>query len=634
MRGKDSVFSTTMAGVSLVLFGYVLFISVFNQIITQNEGFFYMIVFGGILVLAFILLSLITKLLAISHEVEERKLWYVTEAVSVLALYVLFFRTRLAYTSSLPAQDAVFYKAAVLLEKQMLSVGGMDILPQLMRNPAQYAYSVVVWLVFLLTGASPSIIVYINMAVLFLTVFFVYRIVRRIGGRVCGILSVACSLFMPSQAFTVYSYNTELFFACILFAALSVLVCLFDRGNEKKRLGLPLYGLFGALLGMLIFTEPLAVIIAVLLLIGILRSQQKGWLRALVSVAAMLVVFVALFFIKCDSLECTSGELLQAYAGRFSFTSNMETGEQYEAGQIISSFHVRLDSQNAPIADNYYFLTKGDGQTYSALQAAWFQLGNQLLYLFLIVLSIACAYYVIKGKNPQAVPCLLALIGAVGVLFLGTDKESNTYFFVELLIITGCVSLHYLYENYHPKAEPALTASDPSHPEDGAVEEETEEEREIQLARARALVFIGENNALYEEIKAQEKGSQTLVLKTLRKSVNEIMTEEAEKDSEETIEIAENKENIENMENVLKKDKPAEIMKPKEPEKEAETNAAITKEAGEKEPMKEKKKAIKFLENPLPLPKPHVSKTMDYSLGMETDQDFDIEIGEDDDFEV
>lgn len=627
-----------MAGVALVLFGYVLFISVFNQIITQNEGFFYMIVFGGILVLAFILLSLMTKLLAISHEVEERKLWYVTEAVSILALYVLFFRTRLAYTSSLPAQDAVFYKAAVLLEKQMLSVGGMDILPQLLRNPAQYSYSVVVWLVFLLTGASPSVVVYINTAVLFLTVFFVYRIVRRIGGRVCGILSVACSLFMPSQAFTVYSYNTELFFACILFAALSLLIFLFDQRSEKKRLGLPLYGLFGALLGALLFTEPLAVIIAALLLIGIFRSQQKGWLRVLVSTAAMLVVFLALFFIKCDSLECTGGELLQAYADRFSFTSNMETGEQYDAGQIISSFHVRLDSQNAPIADNYYFLTKGDGQTYSALQAAWFQLGNQLLYLFLIVLSIACAYYVIKGKNPQAVPCLLSLIGALVVLFLGTDKESNTWFFVELLIITGCVSLHYLYENYHPKAEPVLTASDPSHPEDGGViEGETEEEKEIRLARARALVFIGENDTLYEEIKAQEKGSQTLVLKTLRQSVNEIMTEETEKDSEEMIEIPENTDKVENMETIetiekiSKTAEPAEIMKPAEPTKEA-----VTKEAGEKEPMKEKKKAIKFLENPLPLPKPHVSKTMDYSFGMEADRDldFDIEIGEDDDFEV
>lgn len=604
MRGKGSVFSTTMAGVSLVLFGYVFFISAFNQIITQNEGFFYMIVFGGILILAYILISLITRLLAISHEMEERKLWYVTEVVSILVLYALFLRTRLAFTSSLPAQDAVFYKAAVLLEKQILSVGGMDILPQLLNNPAQYAYSTVVWLVFLFTGVNPSVVIYINVAVLFITVFFVYRIVRRIGGRVCGILSVACSLFMPSQAFTVYSYNTELFFACILFAALNLLIYLSDQKYEKKGLRLPLYGLFGALLGVLLFTEPLSAIISVLLLIGIFRSQFKGWLRAFVSILAMLFVFLALFFVKCDSLECTGEELIQAYTDRFSFTSNIETGEQYDTGQIISRFHVRLDNQNRPIADNYYFLTKGNGQTYSALQAAWYQLGNQLLYLFLIVMSIACAYYVIKGKNQQVLPCLLSLIGALGVLFLGADKESNTWFFVELLIITGCVCLRYLYENYHPTTESVPVTSDLTCPEDEI--EETEEEREIRLARARALIFIGENDALYQEIKAQEKASQSLVLKTHKQALNENNTEEITRNSEKMAITTE----------IQEEDRPI--------------------EGGEKEHMKEEQKTIKYLENPLPLPKPHVPKTMDYSFNMESgkDLDFDIEIGEDDDFEV
>lgn len=489
----------------MVLFGYILFVSLFDQIVTQNEGFFYVIVFGGILVLAFILLHLMTKLLAISREVEDRKLWYVTEVVSVLALFVLFFHMRLSYVSSLPAQDAVFYKTAVLLKKQMLSVGGMDLLPQLMRNPAQYAYSILIWLVFLVTGENPSIIVYINTAILFLTVFFVYRIVRRIGGRVCGILSVACSLFMPCQAFTVYSYNTELFFSCIFFAALSLLVCLTDQDNEKKWFSLLLYGIFGLLLGALLFTEPLAVIIAMLLLIVIFRRPEKSWLSGFVSLTAMLAVFLVLFFLKCDSLECTSGELIQAYGGRFLVTTNTETGEQYAAGQILSSFYALLDSQNASIVDNYYFLTRTDGQIYSALQAAWFQLGNQLLYLFLIVLSIACTYYVMRGKRIKIVPCLLSLIGAVVVLFLSTNKENNTWFFVELLIIIACVSLYYLYESYHPIAETVPESTKPLQTEeDGIIKGETEEEKELWLARARALIFFGENDALYEEIKTEE----------------------------------------------------------------------------------------------------------------------------------
>ncbi|HOO29063.1 MAG TPA: hypothetical protein PLU43_11415, partial [Lachnospiraceae bacterium] len=135
MREKGDVFSIITAVLTLAVLGYVLFISVFNQIVAQNEGFFYMIVFGGILVLAFLLLSLMTRLFAISNEFEDRKLWHVLEAVVLVLLAIFFIRSRLSYTSSLPAEETVFYRTAVLMNKQTLSVAGMDLIPQLMRNP-------------------------------------------------------------------------------------------------------------------------------------------------------------------------------------------------------------------------------------------------------------------------------------------------------------------------------------------------------------------------------------------------------------------------------------------------------------------------------------------------------------------
>ena len=59
--------STKIIGITaLVVLGYIFFISVYNQIIVQSGGFFYAIIFGGILILAFVLLSLVTKILDIS----------------------------------------------------------------------------------------------------------------------------------------------------------------------------------------------------------------------------------------------------------------------------------------------------------------------------------------------------------------------------------------------------------------------------------------------------------------------------------------------------------------------------------------------------------------------------------------
>jgi len=48
-----------------------------------------------------------------------------------------------------------------------------------------------------------------------------------------------------------------------------------------------------------------------------------------------------------------------------------------------------------------------------------------------------------------------------------------------------------------------------------------------------------------------------------------------------------------------------------------------------------KKKEIKFIENPLPLPKKHVKKSMDYRFEPEPElMKYDIEVKENDDFDL
>ena len=54
------------------------------------------------------------------------------------------------------------------------------------------------------------------------------------------------------------------------------------------------------------------------------------------------------------------------------------------------------------------------------------------------------------------------------------------------------------------------------------------------------------------------------------------------------------------------------------------------------QPEGTEKKQVQFLENPLPLPKKHVKRIMDYSLPPEQKEndDFDIPVAEDDDFDI
>ena len=45
-------------------------------------------------------------------------------------------------------------------------------------------------------------------------------------------------------------------------------------------------------------------------------------------------------------------------------------------------------------------------------------------------------------------------------------------------------------------------------------------------------------------------------------------------------------------------------------------------------------KKVQYIENPLPLPKKHIKRVMDYSLKeMPDEDDFDLDIGDEDDFD-
>ena len=66
-------------------------------------------------------------------------------------------------------------------------------------------------------------------------------------------------------------------------------------------------------------------------------------------------------------------------------------------------------------------------------------------------------------------------------------------------------------------------------------------------------------------------------------------------------------------------------------ESEAETAGLELMPEFQKEEAKPK---VKYIENPLPLPKRHERRTMDYRLGSEDGDDFDVSVSDDDDFDI
>ena len=144
MDSKKELFTKIISIVSLVVLGYIFFISVYNQIIVQSGGVFYIVIFGGILILAFVLLSLVTKLIEITREIKDNFMWNFVEILLLCNLAYLFFAFRLAYKSTVPAEETVLYRAAQLMSEGELTDKGMDMFRHLIVFPSQYvSYQVV-----------------------------------------------------------------------------------------------------------------------------------------------------------------------------------------------------------------------------------------------------------------------------------------------------------------------------------------------------------------------------------------------------------------------------------------------------------------------------------------------------------
>lgn len=224
-------------------------------------------------------------------------------------------------------------------------------------------------------------------------------------------------------------------------------------------------------------------------------------------ILALLAILISFGFSYLESvyLETAYSDVFSGVLARFSPTLT-DTGESLSLRDVFLNFNDRIDAQQKPLTDHSYFLSKMGADAYTSLQMAWLQLGNQLLYMFMLVLSIACAFYMIRSKHPRVIPILSCIMGAFLMTFLSSNTELNQCYFLILLIISGSVSLTYMYDNHHALAdknlgdllEEAPIAPEPEHIE-------TEEEKAAFLLRAQALIFIGANDAYYQQLKEEER---------------------------------------------------------------------------------------------------------------------------------
>ena len=160
-------------------------------------------------------------------------------------------------------------------------------------------------------------------------------------------------------------------------------------------------------------------------------------------------------------------------------------------------------------------MSNANGGVVSSDQALWLNVLDQFIYLFVLILCVLCIVYIIRVTYDKILPLYSVMIALFFGQLLGGMNDVSYLYFIIVLIIIGSTTSYYMYFNHHPNVALMLT-NEAIRQENLLVEEsetseekeEDKEENDIYLRRARALIFIGEDEDLYRQIKLEERANR------------------------------------------------------------------------------------------------------------------------------
>ena len=564
----------------MIILAYITFVTVYEQILSQNNGFFNVIIYGVVLILIFIFITLFLRVIRIKNETSESSVVLnVLITVGIVAVFALFAVFRLRYTSSISPQESYIYKTATYIQDGLLTQA-LDTHEHLIGYPADFSYGFLLSNIFGFLGADSGIYIIVNIVMMIIATVFLFATVNLISTKANATLAALAFMFMPNNSFLVYVYNSELFVTAVFMITVFLFELLIYKRFKNDSIPRILALICGIFAGFTISSEPVIILGLIVLTAWLYSSKRQSAACCIIPIAFAIVEFILLAFLQSVMMAVSFGKVLIGRLLCFVPTHLRETSD--DAFNLTAMFKALTDRFNNPstyLTDTSYFLTNEKGRSVSASQTLTLSIIDQFIYLFMLILCVLCIVYIIRVSYDKIVPSLSLMIALfLGQVLGGSNAVTHTYFFATVVLI-GSTTLYYMFLNHHPdyavfitneaiRAEKALLDSEEDDDENGEIAEEDKiTEGSEEMIRARALVFLGEDEELYRQIKAEEKQNRAdnAIAATRIKTV---INEEGEYDSvEENVEFLDEPDEIKEVKKVhevkaIPATRPVEVVKP------------------------------------------------------------------------
>ena len=439
--------NSTVVFYMLLLIG-VLAAAVYYPFINSGNGLFAVCLVSGIVVVIFLLTLLVLKLLAVEQKGGHDVAGIVIETVFAVLIIIFAGYIRMAPTVVFSTTDTTLFDVAAMLQKNVVLGDTTPLYLNIVKDPSLYGYGKLASLFFLFFGTKQEVILCINFITQILAIFFAYRFVRRITGKACAIVTLLIGAFLPSHIFDTYSMANDMLFTCLFFGAAWLFTYLYqDYATLKVRaFGIIYYILVGALLGVMVFFEPISVVFVLVMCVILFLTGRKRCLFGLLMLVIAGGVFVLLTWNMSIVMGMDYQTVISSYVGTFIPDASLFSGAWLtNKNGLVTSYGSTIGIQGSSIVNNYSVLRYLDSLTLLLASVYWLQLMNQVIYILLILFALIGTGFVLKRKRTYAFLPVWLGIGSLVFVFFDMKNRVNFFQYTELLIVVAAVGVYNIY---------------------------------------------------------------------------------------------------------------------------------------------------------------------------------------------
>ncbi len=229
-----------------------------------------------------------------------------------------------------------YYEIAELLFKGTIQKEGKGYCDYVAMFPHVMGYCYILKTLFTFTGVSVAAGQYLNLVFSIASILLTYKIARKLGGKLSGIIALVLCAFWPSQVLYITMLSAEYSFTFFLLLCIWIFISLvkdYDGNTRKSVQGIILHLLLGVLIAITSAIRPMALIFLIAILIAIfpqkmklpimpknnipltIRVLEKGWVRCLL----ILVPYIIISGVITTNIELTVDRTLPSASTSFGY---------------------------------------------------------------------------------------------------------------------------------------------------------------------------------------------------------------------------------------------------------------------------------------------------------------------------